>query len=189
MQDGDPAHCTTEAMGFLVEKFRGRVLSCETDIEQSVHSPDLNPLDFYFWALTQMRVYTTKPSTIAEVIDTNKQFAYESSEDVLKDVALVEGQVLPGGKWQLFAVSQEKNTPKDKWVKNELKCKKKTLLMNNLLYHLLFSLESLRGSFKTTKFLERTAICLSDCTLPYSVHKLIVTYFSAGTLNFICPCV
>ena len=32
MQDGAPAHCTNDAKEFLLEKFRGRVISRGTDI-------------------------------------------------------------------------------------------------------------------------------------------------------------
>ena len=66
MQDGAQAHCTSEAKGFLVEKFRGIVISRETETEWPVYSADLNPVDFYLWALTQRQVYAAKPPTIAE---------------------------------------------------------------------------------------------------------------------------
>ena len=88
MQDGAPVHCTTEVKDFLVDKFSDRVISRGTEIGWPANSPDLNPLDFYFWALAQREVYATKPSTISEVIDVVKQFASESSEEVLKNVAL-----------------------------------------------------------------------------------------------------
>ena len=48
MQDGAPPHCTTLATAFLLEKFRGRVISRGTHINWPAHSPDLNPLDFHF---------------------------------------------------------------------------------------------------------------------------------------------
>ena len=88
MQDGAPAHCTTAAKKFLVDKFRSRVISRGTDIAWPAHSPDLNPLDFHFWALAQRQVYATKPSTVDELIDIVKQYAAECREDVLKNVAL-----------------------------------------------------------------------------------------------------
>ena len=48
MQDGAPAHCTTQAKFFLVEKFRGRVISRGTEIGWPVHSPDLKPAGVLF---------------------------------------------------------------------------------------------------------------------------------------------
>ena len=69
-------------------KVRGRGVSRGSEIRWLTHLPDLNPLDFYFWAMLQRRVYAAKPCAIAEVIDAIKQFASESSEHVLKDVSL-----------------------------------------------------------------------------------------------------
>ena len=88
MQDGAPVHCTTEAKQFLVEKFQGRVISRGTANAWPAHSPDINPLDFYFWAVAQKRVYEAKPSTIAELINVVKQFASEIRKEVLENVAL-----------------------------------------------------------------------------------------------------
>ena len=63
MQDGDPAHCTTAAKEFLLNKFVGRVISRETQIAWPAHSPDLNSLNFYYCALAQKEVYSAKPTT------------------------------------------------------------------------------------------------------------------------------
>ena len=52
------------------------------------HSPNLNPLDFHFWALAERQVYATKPSPVDELIDVFKQYAAECREDVLKNVPL-----------------------------------------------------------------------------------------------------
>ena len=63
------------------------MISRGSEIGWPAHCPDLNPLYFYIWALAQRQVYAAKPSTIAEVINVTKQFASESNEYVLKDVA------------------------------------------------------------------------------------------------------
>ena len=89
MQDDALVYCTTETKNFLDQKFRGRVISRGTDNAWPAHSPDLNPLDFYFWAVAQRRVYKAKPSTIAELINVLKQFASEISKEELENVALV----------------------------------------------------------------------------------------------------
>lgn len=68
MQDGAPPHCTTEAKKFLIEKFKGRVISRGTPIIWPAHSPDLNPLDFHFWAEAQRKVYTEEPQSIQDLI-------------------------------------------------------------------------------------------------------------------------
>ena len=69
IQDGASAHCTNDAKEFILEKFRGRVISRRTDIAWPAHSPDINPLDFHFWTLAQRHVHASNPSTIDEVID------------------------------------------------------------------------------------------------------------------------
>ena len=45
------------------------------DIAWPAHSPDINPLDYHFWALAQRQVYASNPSNIDEVIDIVKQYA------------------------------------------------------------------------------------------------------------------
>ena len=66
------------------------MISRGSEIELPAQSPDLNLLDFYFCALTQKGVYTDKPSAIVELIDVVEQFASESSDDVLKDLDVLE---------------------------------------------------------------------------------------------------
>ena len=76
MQDGDPAHCTTATREFLLNKFGGRVISL-TQIAWPAHSPDLNSLDFYCWALVQKEAYSAKPTTVDELINIVKRFSEE----------------------------------------------------------------------------------------------------------------
>ena len=64
------------------------VISREIDIALPAHSADLNPMDFYFWALTQRQVYATKLFTVDELINVVKKYAAECREDVLKNIAL-----------------------------------------------------------------------------------------------------
>ena len=65
MQDGAPPQCTNVAKSFLKEKFWGSVISRGTEFFWPAHSPDLNPLDFHFWAAAQKQVYLQKPESIA----------------------------------------------------------------------------------------------------------------------------
>ena len=48
MHDGAPAHCTTTAKEFLLNKFGGRVINRGTQLAWPAHSPDLNPLALYY---------------------------------------------------------------------------------------------------------------------------------------------
>ena len=54
MQDSAPPYCTNVVLEFLIEKFRGRVISRRTENSWPAHSPDFNSLDFNFWAEVQM---------------------------------------------------------------------------------------------------------------------------------------
>ena len=54
MQDSVFPYCTTEAKS-NVKNFSCSVISRRTEIGQPAHSPDLNPLDLYFWAVAQRR--------------------------------------------------------------------------------------------------------------------------------------
>lgn len=90
MQDGAPPHCTREVKQFLIEKFHGRVISRGTEIIWPAHSPDLNPLDFHFWAAAQKMVYEEKPQSIQDLVNCVKHFSanYDTTtiEKVTKNV-------------------------------------------------------------------------------------------------------
>ena len=88
MQDGAPAHCTTAAKEFLLNKFGGRVISRGTQIAWPVHSPDLNLLKFYYWASAQKEVFSAKPSTVDKLINVVKDFQKNIAENVLHSVPL-----------------------------------------------------------------------------------------------------
>ena len=57
MQDGAPPHCTNEALPFLNDKFENRLICRRTDHPRPAHNPDLNRLEFHFWAAAQSQVY------------------------------------------------------------------------------------------------------------------------------------
>ena len=69
MKDGAPLHCTNMAKSFLKEKFRGWVISRGTEFVWPAHSPDLNPLNFHFWAAAQKQVYLQKLESIGELVE------------------------------------------------------------------------------------------------------------------------
>ena len=90
MQDGAPPHCTKKAKQFLTEKVQGRVISRGTEIIWPAHSPDLNPIDFHFWAAAPEIVYTERPQSIQDLIECVNMFAanYDAAtiERVTKNV-------------------------------------------------------------------------------------------------------
>ena len=87
MQDGAPPHCTTLAKEFLIEKFQGRVISRGTPITWPAHSPDLNPLDFYFWGEAQQEVYREQPESIESLVQCVKRFAETREASTIERVA------------------------------------------------------------------------------------------------------
>ena len=87
MQDGAPPHCTNAAKKFLLEKFKGRVISRGTAVSWPAHSPDLNPLDFHFWGEAQQQVYREQPENIEELIECVKKFAAAYGSSTIRRVA------------------------------------------------------------------------------------------------------
>ena len=50
------------------------------------HSPDLNPLDFNFWAAAQTRIHMEKPNSIESLIQCVQTFAEGYSQETIKNV-------------------------------------------------------------------------------------------------------
>ena len=66
-QDGARVHTTNDCLAFLQDKFQGRVISNRLNFFWPAKSPDLNPLDFYFWGVAEARFRKEKPKTIVEL--------------------------------------------------------------------------------------------------------------------------
>lgn len=86
-QDGARVHTTNDCLAFLQDKFQGRVISNRLDFFWPAKSPDLNPLDFYFWGVAEARVQKEKPKTIMELKSVVENFVAEISKEVLWSVA------------------------------------------------------------------------------------------------------
>ena len=69
MQDGAPCHCTNLVLEWLNEKFADRIISRKSFIHWPACSPDLNPLDYYFWGMASYEVYQTNPETLLDVME------------------------------------------------------------------------------------------------------------------------
>ncbi len=48
-QDGATCHTTDRVLSWLNTKFSGRVISRRNSLHWPAQSPDLNPVDYYFW--------------------------------------------------------------------------------------------------------------------------------------------
>lgn len=72
-QDGAPPHTAAENLSLIREKYGDRVLSgkfqekfnCGRD--WPANSPDLSPLDFFFWGAIKDKAYKTNPKDLAEL--------------------------------------------------------------------------------------------------------------------------
>lgn len=63
-QDGATSHTSHETIRLLREKFPGRVISRNGDINWPPRSCDLTPLDFFLWGYVKSKVYANNPVTI-----------------------------------------------------------------------------------------------------------------------------
>jgi len=68
-QDGATCHTANETMALLRNKFNGRVISRNGDVNWPPRSCDLTPLDFFLWGYLKEKVYVDKPATIQELKD------------------------------------------------------------------------------------------------------------------------
>lgn len=66
-QDGAPPHFGLEVRNFLNEIFPERWIGRRGAIEWPPRSPDLTPLDFFFWGYLKDRVYKTKPQNLDDL--------------------------------------------------------------------------------------------------------------------------
>ena len=69
MQDGATSHTTNLNINFLIDKFRGRVISRRSPLghEWPPYSPDLNPLDSFVWGYVEDQVRRIEPESIPEL--------------------------------------------------------------------------------------------------------------------------
>ena len=84
MQDGATCHTTPLNLDFLRSKFAGRVISHKTDLPWPPNSPDLNPLDFFFWGHSMNHVFRTKPSTIENLKSIVNDFAENMDSNLVQ---------------------------------------------------------------------------------------------------------
>ena len=67
MQDCATAHTTNAVLSYLKDKLQGRVVSHKTDFPWPPKSPDLNPLDFYFWGVAEKEVCDKRPKSLNQL--------------------------------------------------------------------------------------------------------------------------
>ena len=80
-QDGAPSHTTEMVREWLASKFGTRVISNKTEREWPPKSPDLSPLDYWFWGLCLSELWRSRPSSMAEL----KAIINDLAENLSKD--------------------------------------------------------------------------------------------------------
>ena len=74
-QDSATVHTTTSARAWLKDKFSNRVISRLTDRPWPARSPDLSPLDFWFWSVAISEVRRCAPTTLKQLMGVVEELA------------------------------------------------------------------------------------------------------------------
>jgi hypothetical protein len=81
MQDGAPCHCTDSVLQWLGTVFQTRVISRRSAIPWPPESPDLNPLDYWFWGHASAAVNAENPTNLNDIMDVVERFCQILTED------------------------------------------------------------------------------------------------------------
>lgn len=68
-QDGAPPHYGREVRQYLNNVFPRRWIGRRGAVEWPARSPDLNPLDYFFWGYLKYLVYQTKPTDVDDLTE------------------------------------------------------------------------------------------------------------------------
>ena len=86
MQDGAPVHVSNAVIDFLNQKFAGRVITRRGDHPWPSYSPDLNPLDTFFWGFANAEVWRRKPESLDELRVIVEEVAATLSGEIIRSV-------------------------------------------------------------------------------------------------------
>ena len=87
MQDGATCHTTKKVIDWLMGSFDGRVISLKSPVVWPPQSPDLNPLDYFFWGYGLSFVERESPQTLDQLMDVIERFCgVLEKEDVLRGI-------------------------------------------------------------------------------------------------------
>lgn len=86
-QDGAPAHRSRAVTQYLNNRFPNRWIGMGSRVQEwPPRSPDLTPLDFYFWGYIRDIVYSQKPTTVENMKNRIRQACRNINVDVLEKV-------------------------------------------------------------------------------------------------------
>ncbi|GFY66643.1 putative mariner [Trichonephila inaurata madagascariensis] len=77
-QDGIPPHCSLAINQYLDQEFPHPWMGKRINIEWSPRSPDLTPMDFFFWGAVKDKVYSRKPVTVRQL----KNFIQDAFKEI-----------------------------------------------------------------------------------------------------------
>ena len=86
MQDGARPHTAHATLDHLGGLFQSRLISLNTAHEWATHSPDLNPLDFWFWGTAKGKIYANRPQTLDDLKQNVAHYATEITNDTWEKV-------------------------------------------------------------------------------------------------------
>jgi hypothetical protein len=80
-QDGAPLHYAVTVRKFLDEQLPSRWIGRRGLVEWSPRSPDLTPMDFFFWGVDKDKVFSRKPRTVDDMIGCIREAYQEIDEN------------------------------------------------------------------------------------------------------------
>lgn len=85
-QDGATCHTANDTMVLLRDKFPGRIISRNGDVNWPPRSCDLTPPDFFLWSYLKDRVYANDPQTIPQLKDNIRRVTGEIGPNLCENV-------------------------------------------------------------------------------------------------------
>ena len=91
-QGGAPCHFHHNVRTYLNENMQNKWIGRRGPVEYPPRSPDLTPLEFFLWGFLKDKIYSRKPTTIAEMrVAIEEEYAQVSLEmllDVCRSISL-----------------------------------------------------------------------------------------------------
>ena len=91
-QDGATAHCTDMVMEWLKNKFRERIIFRRSGaLAWPARSPDLSPLDYWFWSICLGELRRSPPSSLDDLQETINNFVQNlAREEIIRSARDVQ---------------------------------------------------------------------------------------------------
>lgn len=84
-QDGAPPHYGLQVRRFLDNTFNERWIGRRGPIEWPPRSPDLTPMDFFFWGHVKNRVYVDRPENLQDLMERIRQEANAVTPEMIQN--------------------------------------------------------------------------------------------------------